>query len=311
MNNCKRMFCEIFTLCVFAAAAFFALSAQAADIYWIGGTGSKIWNDENNWDLKRKPTWGDTVYITNSVSLTFDAHPGTDAIRVSGGNVTINTGTNRFYTGNAISSTFDIFVESGRTLTWSGTYLISGSAAKTFVKTGGGTFAISVAIGHWSTTGNMFKSIEVKEGMLDYRAHNNLITHSEKCLKIGKNATFKSNRSDKTQTINKEMTVDIAEGGTLDLNNSNAWTLRGLTGGGQIVNNANGLTIRGEGIAAKSDGLFSGSLSGTVNVAPTNGYAFIVGGADTLANCTLNVTWPASLKIPLKFAAGIGTFTVN
>jgi hypothetical protein len=48
-----------------------------------------------------------------------------------------------------------------------------------------------------------------------------------------------------------------------------------------------------------------------VNVIPENGNAFIVGGADTLADCTLNVTWPASLKTPLKFAAGIGTFTVN
>ncbi len=308
MNNCKRMFGKAFALFASAAAAFFALSAQAADIYWIGGTGSKIWNDENNWDLARNPTWGDTVYITNSVSLTFNANPGTDAIRVSGGDVTISTGNYRFYTGNAQSSTFDIFVESGRTLTWKGTYLISGNAAKTFVKSGGGTLTISVGIGN---SGSMFKSVEVREGILNHTTQYNEMITSSSVLKIGSSGTYKINHAT-TQTISSGMVIDIAEGGVLDLcNNSKSRTLRGLTGGGRIVNNANGLTIKGEGIAAKSDGLFSGYLSGTVNVVPENGNAFIVGGADTLADCTLNVTWPASFKTPLKFAAGIGTFTVN
>lgn len=308
MNNRKGMFGKAFALFASAAAAVFALSAQAADIYWIGGTGSKTWNDENNWDLARRPKWGDTVYITNSVSLTFDANPGTDAIRVSGGDVTINTGDYRFYTGNAQSSAFDIFVESGRTLTWKGTYLISGNAAKTFVKSGGGTLTISVGIGN---AGSMFKSVEVREGILNHTTQYNEMITSSSVLKIGSSGTYKINHAT-TQTISPEMVVDIAEGGVLDLcNNSKSRTLRGLTGGGRIVNNANGLTIKGEGIAAKSDGLFSGTISGTVNVVPENGNAFIVGDSQTLAGCTLNVTWPDSLTPPLKFAAGIGTFTVN
>jgi hypothetical protein len=308
MNNLKGMFGKAFALFAFAAVAFFSLSAQAADIYWIGGTGNKTWNDENNWDLKRRPTWGDTVYITNSVSLSFTANPGTDAIRVSGGDVTIYTGDYRFYTGNAQSSTFDVFVESGRTLTWSGTYLISGNTTKTFVKSGGGTLTISVGIGN---AGSKFKSVEVREGILNHTTQYNEMITSSSVLKIGSSGTYKINHAT-TQTISPEMVVDIAEGGVLDLcNKSKSRTLRGLTGAGRIVNNANGLTIKGEGIDAKSDGLFSGTLSGTVNVVPENGNAFIVGGADTLADCTLNVTWPASLKTPLKFAAGIGTFTVN
>ncbi len=311
MNNCKEMSGKALMLCSFAAVALFALSVEAEDIYWIGGTGSQTWNVEENWDLGRKPKWGDTVYITNSVSLSFTGDLEMDAIRVSGGDVKIDTGNSRWYANNVTSSAVEIFVEAGRTLTWGGTYLIQGSSLKEFLKTGAGTFTISVAIGHWSTTTSMFKLIEIREGTLNYMANNDLVTHSGKCLRIGEGGTFKSNRANKSQTISKEMTVDIAEGGTLDLNNSNAWTLRGVTGGGRIINNANGLTVKGEGMAAKSDGLFSGTLSGTVNVVPVNGNAFIVGAADTLANSTLNVTWPTSLKIPLKFAAGIGVFTVN
>ena len=308
MNNPKGIFSKAFALFAFAATAVFALSAAADDIYWIGGTDNKTWNDENNWDLARKPKWGDTVHITNSVTLSFTADPGTDAIRVSGGDVTINTGNYRFYTGNAQSSAFDVFVESGRTLTWKGTYLISGNTAKTFVKSGGGTLTISVGIGN---SGSKFKSVEVREGILNHTTQYNEMITSSSVLKIGSSGTYKINHAT-TQTISSGMVVDIAEGGVLDLcNNSNSRTLRGLTGGGRIVNNAKGLTIKGEGIAAKSDGLFSGTLSGTVNVVPENGNAFIVGGSQTLADCTLNVTWPASFKTPLKFAAGIGTFTVN
>ncbi|MBQ2629519.1 MAG: hypothetical protein IJG13_07570 [Kiritimatiellae bacterium] len=178
------------------------------------------------------------------------------------------------------------------------------------MKSGGGTLTISVGIGN---SDNMFKSVEVREGILNHTTQYQPMVTVSKVLKIGATGTYKINHTS-TQTITSGMVVDIAEGGTLDLcNNGNARTLRGLIGGGKVINNKSGLTLRGEGSAANSDGTFSGTFSGTgtVTVAPQNGNAFIVGAADTLSNCNLNVTWPATGKTPLKFASGIGSFFVK
>ncbi len=295
----------------FMVTAMHSTAVNAEDIYWVGGTGDKTWNTAENWDLKRNPTWGDTVHITNAVNLSLTSIAA-DSIRVSGGDVSINTGKDaRYFTGNAISSTVEIWVDTARTLTWSGDYLIYGNAAKTFVKSGGGTLTISVGIGNITgSTDNRFKSVEVREGILNHTTKYNALNTSSSVLKIGSSGTYKINNAD--STISSGMVVDIAEGGVLDLcNNSNSRTLRGLTGAGEVINNKSGLKLRGEGETAASSGTFSGLLSGPVTIEPQNGNAFIVGAADTLSNCTLNVVWPNSGKTPLKFASGIGTFFVT
>ena len=97
----------------FVTATMLPTTTNAADIYWVGGTGSKSWSETNNWDLVRRPAWGDTVYITNSVNLTFSTDPAADSIRVSGGNVTFSTGSCRMWASNARSSEVEVAVGDG------------------------------------------------------------------------------------------------------------------------------------------------------------------------------------------------------
>ena len=285
--------------------------AAAVDATWIGGPDGD-WKTAANWDTEDYPSGaGSIARFTNSVTITSSGGITYCEVHVADNcavahNTSANCTSAANFEGEVV---FD--VGEGATFTQGGSIPnIYGGNAITFVKTGKGTASFGGCIGHVGSQPSYFyKTVDVRGGTLKMTCnYGPRLTLADNYMRIRSNANFLDARMGTGQMISNKTVVEIDEDGILDFGGKGG-TLRGIIGSGSaILGGASAtVTLRGENVAGGSQGTFTGTISGSVEFAPTNGMPFVVGAANTLAAATVSTIEPETGRA-LAFAPGIGTF---
>lgn len=291
-----------------------ALSAQAANetLVWKGGSSGTA-NNVEMWD----PNVGLTPYtsgnscnfvITNSVAFTVASATGdywrnarttvTNGAQVSFGG--------RFWPSSSSESVIDVAAGAK----FNASYMTGGDTGhvKAFIKEGKGDF-VTPSIG----TSGHFKYARLRAGTTATSALK-VTDEIEVCAGSVLKCTALDivNTNDGATALHPVVIVDgVFDCGGTD-GKSKAQRLECLRGSGVVANASAGVTLT---LVTQGTGVFSGSISGKLTVAPFAGVGadscFVVGSAYTLTNAELYVSATAACPEPIKFAPGIGTFYVK
>ena len=298
-------------IAIFPAAAF----AAVVDATWIGPSTGGTWTDAANWDAGEATGYpsgaGSIARFTNSVTVA-SAGVGMCEVYVADSCTVTHNATSTSYLKANSSNEVVFDIGENATFKQSGTIPnVYADNAWTLVKKGKGTISFGGVIGHWSMSGFNFKTIDVRGGVFKMAcAQSPRVFASDNYIRVREGATL-IDVSTGNQQLGSTIVVDIDEGGTLDFNGKGG-TLRGIIGTGtaKLGGTDAPLTLRCEGVASGSQGTFTGTISGNVIFAPTNGAPFVVRAADTIAAATISTVEPAVGKA-LEFAAGIGKFKLK
>ena len=299
------------TLSLAVTAVLAAKTLFAVDATWIGGP-SGDWKAAANWDAGEYPSGaGSVARFTNSVTVASSGRITYCEVHVAD-DCTVAHNTTDYCTSAANSDGEVVFnVGEGATFTQGGSIPnLYGGNAITFVKTGKGTASFGGCVGHvGSSTVFFYTTADVRGGTLKMTCnYGPRLTLVDNYMRIRSNAKFLDARTGTGQMINNKTVVEIDADGILDFGGKGG-TLRGIIGSGSaILGGASAtVTLRGENVAGGSQGTFTGTISGNVEFAPTNGTPFVVGAANTLAAATVSTVQPGT-GLALAFAPGIGTF---